>query len=410
MDLKKKLAEVGIPLGEKADEDKLPYVHVVEGQVPYKSKHRVPSGETNDPKKGLHSDIYKISEVQHHYKERPYTWWGPNPDEARAIKTKENKFLYDKRMTQSEAVKKYIKPGINLGVAGFVNTRCPFSIVWTIVKEALCNKTIQATDLTLSFQSQSLCVEWLLGAMLLDSSRVEVKRVELAWQAFEVIGSGPMWTHCVQSGMIEVDDYTNYGMSVRFKAAYMGIPYVPVRDHGGADFEVTNRGVMTKCPFTGRNVYVLPACHPDVAIAHVTAADMYGNSRIFGQTLTCEEILGAATVGIITCEELISNDAIRNYPNLTLIPFLSVHAVSPQKYGGYPGAVWGYHWFDMDFLREWRATGLELRKAGNMDPLKKYYDKYFYNCDTWEDFLAVIGYKRLAQARELERGQRVILD
>lgn len=410
MDLEKRFAECGLPLGKKPDEDKLPYVHKIVGREPYKNKHFLPTTETDDPSKAVHSDIFKISEIQHHYKPRPFEWWGPNPEEARALKIKENKFLYDKRTTQSEAVKKFIRPGINLGIAGFVNTRCPFSIVWTIIKEALCNKTIQATDLTLSFQSQSLCVEWLLGAMMLDSSRVSVRRVELSWQAFEVIGSGPLWTHCVQNGMIELDDYTNYGMSVRFKAGYMGIPFIPVRDHGGADFEVTNRGVMVTCPFTGRNVYILPACHPDVGIAHVTAADMYGNCRIFGQTLTCEEILGASTAGIVTCEELISNDAIRNYPNLTIIPFIHVHAVIPQKFGAYPGAMWGYHWFDMDFLREWRATGLELRKKGDIGPLKAYYEKYFYNCDTWVDFLDVIGYKRLAQARDLDRGQRVILD
>ena len=407
MDLKKRFAEVGVPLGKKADEDKLPYVHVVEGQVPYKSKHRASGPEVDKPEKALHSDIYKISEVKH--KERPYEWWGPNPEEARALKTKENKFLYDKRTTLSEAVKKFIRPGINLGVAGFVNTRCPFSISWTIVKEALCNKTVQATDLTLSFQSQSLCVEWLLGAMMLDRSRVEVKRVELAWQAFEVIGSGPMWTHCVQNGMIEVDDYTNYGASARFKAGAMGIPFLPVRDHGGSDMEKVNRGVMLKCPFTGRNVYVLPACHPDVAIAHVTAADMYGNCRIFGFLNTCPEICMAATASIVTCEELIKTDDIRKYPNLTEIPFPAVSAVIQQRFGGYPGAVWGYHWFDMDFFREWRTTGLELRLKGNIDPLKKYYDEYFYSCDTFDDFLAKRGYKTLARVKALDMGQAVIL-
>lgn len=407
MDLEKKIAEAGVPMGKKADEDKLPYIHVVEGQVPYKSKHRIPGTETDDPKKATHSDIYKISEVKH--KERPYVWWGPNPEEARALKTKENKFLYDKRMTLSDAVKKFIRPGINIGVAGFVNTRNPFAICWQIVKEALCNKTIQATDLTLSFQSQSLDVEWLLGAMMLDRSRVEIKRVELSWQAFEVIGSGPIWTHCVQNGMIETDDYTNYGASARFKAGAMGIPFMPVRDHGGSDMERVNRGVMLKCPFTGRNIYVLPACHPDVAIAHVTAADMYGNCRIFGFLNTCPEICGAAVASIVTCEELISTDEIRKYPNLTEIPFPAVSAVVHQRFGGHPGAVWGYYWFDMDFFREWRATALELRIKGNIDPLKKYYDDYFYSCDTFDDFLEKRGYKTLAKVQALDMGQAVIV-
>ncbi len=407
MDLKKRYAEVGVPLGEKADEDKLPYIHEVEGQVPYTSKHRAPGPEVTDPKEGLHSSIYKISEVQ--YKERPMTWWGPTPDEARALKVKENKFLYDKTTTLSDAVKRFIRPGINLGVCGFVNTRNPFAICWQIVKEALCNKTIQATDLTLSYQSQSLDVEWLLGAQMLDSSRIEVKRVELAWQAFEVIGSGPIWTHMVQNGMIEVDDYTNYGMSARFKCGAMGIPFIPVRDHGGSDMEVVNRGVMLKCPFTGRNVYVLPACHPDVAIGHVTAADMYGNCRIFGFLNTCPEIIGAATAAIVTCENLISTDEIRKYPNLTEIPFPAVSTVTQQTFGGYPGAVWGNYWFDMDHFREWRAVGLELRLKGNIDPLKKYYDENFYSCDTFDDFLAKRGYKKLAELKRLDMGQAVII-
>ena len=158
MDLEKRYAEVGVPLGEKADEDKLPYIHKVEGEVPYTSKHRVAGPEVDDPKQALHSPIYEISEVVH--KERPYTWWGPDPDEARALKVKENKFLYDKTTTLSDAVKKFIRPRMNIGIAGFVNTRNPFAICWQIVKEALCNKTVQATDLTLSFQSQSLDVEW----------------------------------------------------------------------------------------------------------------------------------------------------------------------------------------------------------------------------------------------------------
>ncbi len=51
MDLKKKFAEVGIPLGTKPDEDKLPYVHVVAGQEPYKKKYFAPMKEVNKAEK-----------------------------------------------------------------------------------------------------------------------------------------------------------------------------------------------------------------------------------------------------------------------------------------------------------------------------------------------------------------------
>jgi len=61
-----------------------------------------------------------------------------------------------------------------------------------------------------------------------------------------------------------MDDYTNYGMSARFKAAAMGIEFIPVRDHGGSSMELTNRGKMIKSPFSGKHTYLVPACYPDL--------------------------------------------------------------------------------------------------------------------------------------------------
>ncbi|MEG3069720.1 MAG: CoA transferase [Candidatus Syntrophopropionicum ammoniitolerans] len=180
----------------------------------------------------------------------------------------------------------------------------------------------------MSFQSNSICPELLAGAMILDPDRVSIKRVELAWWGYEIIGIAPMLRYLATNGMIEMDDYTNYGMSVRFKAASMGIPFIPVRDHGGSDMELINRGKMVKCPFSGKNVYLIPACHPDVGIVHTTAADMYGNARIFGAYCTCPEIAMAANATIMTTEKIIASENIRTYPNLTEIPFPVVDTVT----------------------------------------------------------------------------------
>ena len=355
-------------------------------------------------KKKVSSKIKKVSNLQYDQKlaESPFEWWGPSPDEARKAIVAKPKGLHDKRKTLKEAVGKYVKDGINIGIGGFVNTRVPVSIVHEMIRHG-------ARDLTLSFQSNSICAELLAGAMILDPDRVSIRRVELAWWGYEVIGIAPLLRHLTSNGMIQLDDYTNYGMSARFKAAAMGIPFVPTRDHGGSDMELVNRGAMVECPFTGQNIYLVPACYPDLAIVHVTAADMYGNSRIFGALCTCPEIVMAASNSIVTTEKIIPSENIRTYPNLTEIPYACVDALVEQPFGAYPGASYGYYWFDMDHIKKFRSICDDFRKTGKKDELKKYYDEYIFSCETFDDFLGKLSYKHLRKLREMDGGQPLIL-
>ena len=346
------------------------------------------------------SKIKNISTLE--YKEKDFEYWGPTPDEARKIMVNKSHGLRDKRCTLKDAVAKFIKDGINIGIGGFVNTRVPVAIIHEIIRHG-------AKDLTLSFQSNSICPELLAGAMILDPYRVSIKRVELAWWGYEIIGIAPMVRYLTTNGMIEMDDYTNYGMSARFKAAAMGIPFIPVRDHGGSDMELINRGRMIECPFSGKNVYLLPACHPDVGIVHTTAADMYGNARIFGAHCTCPEIAMAATYTIMTTEKVIPTENIRSYPNLTEIPYPAVDTVTEVPFGATPGASYGNYWFDMDHLKMFRGLCEDFRKTGSKEGLKKYYDEYIFSCQNFDETLEKIGYKALKNLKDMDGGQPIIL-
>ena len=334
---------------------------------------------------------------------RPFEFWGPTPREARKAAVAKKKGLRDKRTTLKEAVAAHLKDGINIGIGGFVNTRVPVARIHEIVRQG-------ARDLTLSLQSNSICCELLAGAMILNPDHLSIRRIELAWYGYEVIGIAPLLRYLTSNGMIELDDYTNYGMSARFKAAACGIPFIPTRDHGGSDMELTNRGKMMECPFTHDNVYLVPACHPDLGIVHVQAADKHGNARIFGALCTCPEIAQAATHTIMTCEQVIPGDSIRHYPNLTEIPFPVVDAVVEQPFGATPGACYGYYWFDMPHFLEFRSICDDFRKSGNKDKLQAYYDKYIFGCETFDDFLAQKPYPVLKELRQKDGVQPIILD
>jgi len=365
---------------------------------PKRSRPELKDGWYTTPKKGKGLKDLSAANTSR----QNHEWWGPSSEEARHIAVDKLKALVDKRVSLKQAIEKYIKNGVNIGIGGFVNTRIPVAIIHEIIRKG-------ATDLTLSFQSTSICAELLAGAMLLNPDHLSIKRVELAWWGYEVIGIAPLLRHLAAKGMIQFDDYTNYGMSAKFKAAAMGLEFLPVRDHGGSDMERFNRGTMIKSPFSGKNTYLVPACYPDVAIIHATAADMYGNCRIFGPLCTCAEIAMAATHTVVTTEQIISNESIRAYPNLTEIPYLVVDAIIEQPLGAYPGLCYGHYWFDMAHIRLFRSASDEFQRTGNSDLLKKYYTDYIFGCENFDNFLKKIPPETLEKVKRLDGGQPLIV-
>ena len=139
---------------------------------------------------GINSKIVEITQVSKDVldkqaaRKKNFEFWGPTPKDARKAAVAKKKGLIDKRTTIKEAVDKYVKDGMNIGIGGFVNTRVPTAIAWNIIKKGV-------KDLTLSFQSISIINEWLAGAMLVsNSNHISIKRVELSWLGYEAIGIG----------------------------------------------------------------------------------------------------------------------------------------------------------------------------------------------------------------------------
>ncbi|GAI73939.1 unnamed protein product, partial [marine sediment metagenome] len=66
-------------------------------------------------------------------------------------------------------------------------------------------------------------------------------------------------------------------------------------------------------------------------------ADMYGNVQIDGHIVKDDLQARASKRVIVMCEELISDDIIRQDPGKTVIPFYMVDAVVEQPWGSHPG-------------------------------------------------------------------------
>jgi len=306
-------------------------------------------------------------------------WTGLSPDEARQFLANKDKSKRDKRMTLKEAVQKFVKDGDNVGIGGFVNGRQPIAIVHEIVRQG-------RKDLTLSFQSAGLAVEYLAGAMALDESKNSIRRLELAYWAHEAFGISPLFRYLAENGKIEIEDWSNYNMSARFKAGSMGLPFIPCRSPLGSDMLKKNRAKVIECPFTGRPIMLLPASHPNVALIHVQEADIYGNCRIQGPTYTCPEIAKASAYTIVTCDRLIEHDDMTRHPNRVTIPFFAVDAVVEVPFGSYPGNCNGVHYFDEKHIAFFRDACEKFRK-GDPAALTNYYEKYIFGVSDFTEFI-----------------------
>ncbi|MDK2821823.1 MAG: glutaconate CoA-transferase, subunit [Clostridia bacterium] len=326
-------------------------------------------------------------------------WTGLSPDEARKHLANKDKSKRDKRMSLKEAVQKYVKDGDNIGVGGFVDCRQPMAIIHEIIRQG-------RKDLTLTFPSEGLSVEYLAGAMALDENHLNIKRLELAYWAHEAFGISPLFRYLAENGKIEIEDWSNANMSARLKAGAMGIPFIPYRSPMGSDLVKTNRSKVIDCPFTGKPVLLLPAAHPNVAIIHVQEADMYGNCRIQGPTFVCPETSMASAYTIVTCDRLIEHEEMTRYPNRISIPYFSVDAVVEVPFGAYPGNTHGIHYFDEKHIVEFRTACDKLRK-GDSGPLKEYYDNYIYGVEDFGEFISKIPYKQLQHIQKIESGIRL---
>lgn len=323
-------------------------------------------------------------------------WTGLSADEARKFTAGKDKSKKDKRTTLQEAVKKYVKDGDNMGIAGFVNGRQPIAIAHEIIRQGRKN-------LTLSFQSGGLSIEYLAGAMALDESHLNIKRMEFAYWAHEAFGISPLFRYLAENGKIELEDWSNYNMSARFKAGSMGLPFIPCRSPMGSDMIKRNRAKVIECPFTHRPIMLLPAAHPNVAIIHVQEADIYGNCRIQGPLFTCPEIAMASAYTIITCERLIDHDEMVRFPNRISIPFFAVDAVAEVPFGSYPGNCHGVHYFDEKHIPEFRAACEKFRK-GDAAALKEYYDTYIFGAEDTAGFIDRIPFSQIQHTQIIESG------
>jgi len=296
----------------------------------------------------------------------------PDPDNAREFFRKKSRKMVDKVMSLKDAIEKFVHDGGYLAIGGFGAIRTPIAACHEIVRQGRKNMGFAGHTSTHDFE-------------VLSAGEV-FNRVDIAYIiGLEARGLSPCARRYMESGKVEITEWTNYSLAARLKAAAMGVPFVPTRNVLGTDTFHYSAGKVVECPFTGKKLMLQPALYPDVSVIHVHEADIYGNSRIKGISISDLDLARATKRLIITTERLISNEEIRRDPSLTSIPFYLVDAVCEVRYGAYPGNMPYEYFSDEEHLQEW------LKAEQDPEVFKEFLKRNIYDCKDHAEYIELHG-------------------
>jgi glutaconate CoA-transferase subunit A len=177
----------------------------------------------------------------------------------------------------------------------------------------------------------------------------------------------------LEAGRLEWEEYSHFGMISRLQAGATGLPFMPMNPTAAGDLEHANPNYRTVTdPYSGKDVVVVPALLPDVAIVHVQRADAEGNAQIWGIIGEQKEAAFAAKRVILTAEEIVDPQVIRSDPNRTMIPAFIVDAVCHVPYCAHPSYTQGYYDRDNEFYLEWDKI------SASRDAVQAYLDEWVY--------------------------------
>ena len=308
----------------------------------------------------------------------------PDVDEARAFFAQKSRAMTDKRMSVTEAVQQFIHAGEYFASGGFGGVRISTAILHEIVRQRITRLGFSGHTATHDFQI-------LAAGKCFD-------RCDIAYVVgLERRGLSPNSRRYLESGAVRMTEWSNATLLWRYKAAAMGVPFLPARSIQGTDTFLYSAAKEIQCPFTGVNLVAVPALFPDVGVIHVHRADIHGNAQVDGISIADYEMSRACKRLILTTERIVSTDVIRANPNQTFIPYWLVDAVCEVRYGSYPANMPYEYYSDEKHLFRW----LEVEK--DEETFEAFIDKHIYGTRDFNEYLTLCGGEaRMQELREQE--------
>jgi len=278
----------------------------------------------------------------------------------------------------SDAIAKHVNDGDIVYAAGFTHL-IPFAAGHEMIRQ-------RKKDLTLARATPDLIYDQMVAAGC-------ARKVIFSYMGNPGVGSLRIVRSALEQGQLEWEEYSHFGMITRLQAGASGLPFLPMKQTGAIDLEKANPNIQhISDPFGGKDVIVVSALNPNVAIVHVQRADKNGNAHLWGIIGEQKEAAFAAQRVILTAEEIVDETVIRSDPNRTMIPGIVVSAVCHVPFACHPSYAQGYYDRDNEFYLAWDKIS-ESREATT-----QYLDEWVYGVKDRNEYWEKLGaetHKRL---------------
>src|SRR5512136_1738485 len=277
----------------------------------------------------------------------------------------------DKLIPLSTAIAQHVKDGDTLYAAGFTHL-IPFAAGHEIIRQGRRN-------LVLARATPDLIYDQMVAAGC-------ARKVIFSYMGNPGVGSLRIVRGAIEAGQLEWEEYSHFEMITRLQAGASGLPFLPMNQTGASDLEKANPNIKRiPDPYGGKEVIVVPALNPDVAIVHVQRADENGNAHLWGIIGEQKEAAFAAKKVILTAEEIVDESVIRSDPNRTMIPGIIVSAVCHVPYACHPSYAQGYYDRDNEFYLRWDKI------SESPDAVKQYLDEWVYGVKDRTEYWQKLG-------------------
>jgi len=175
-----------------------------------------------------------------------------------------------------------------------------------------------------------MCADLLIGAGCVDE--VETSAVSLG-----EAGLAPRFSEAVEKHLLKVKDATCPAIHTGLQASEKGVPFMPIGGILGSDL-VKDRSdwKVGGDPFSGKDILLVKAIQPDIALFHVRWVDDAGNAWV-GRRKELATIAHAAKQTFVTYEEKKIGDMLEDEllaPGV--ISSVYVSAAAPAQRGAWP--------------------------------------------------------------------------
>ena len=291
------------------------------------------------------------------------------------------------KLTSLEDAVTRVRDGDHLAIGGCLYSRTPLALIWALLRR-------RPRGLTLSRNLMSYEGEWAVVAGAADKLVTSWMGIGLPW------GLSRIQREYVESGRIQFEEWSHLGLGLRYRAAAMGVPFLPSLTMLGSGLMDVGGSKTVECPYTGETLHAVPALFPDVALIHVHRADRFGNGQIDGYPHMDADIARAATTVLLTAEEIVPDDEIRRHPDRTVVPGFAVDALVHVPYGSYPHECYGLYDSEPDHFTVY-VDGIKAR--GATAGVAEYLERYVYAPSSHADYLKLFDDKARRAAVERAR-------